>query len=351
MNDTTMEETKKLTTRYTWVDNIKFACCILVVLGHTFMGFGESGIIEKGVAYNLLIQTVYSFHVPLFFVCSGFLYQKSNKVHSVKGWGKNIADKLLNLGVPYAVFTTATVLTKIIFSDSVNNQTGGLLKTLFLAPTAPYWYLYALFFMFFFIPCLNNKKQATILLVISFIARIVFIICVDNSISTPYPIYSTLCRMIWFVIGMFLAFDVFDFKAVYSKAIMIIFGVTAIGLCIYFYRELYLNQTVQYIIGMLFVISIIILSKNLHFGFIDKISFKCSEYFMPVYIMHTIFSAGVRIVLLKLGVANFAVHLVFGIAAGFLLPVAIYEIAKKIPPLLFFIYPKKAILKMKRKKQ
>lgn len=351
MNDTTMEETKKLTTRYTWVDNIKFACCILVVLGHTFMGFGESEIIEKGIVYNLLIQSVYSFHVPLFFVCSGFLYQKSNRVHSFKSWGKNIADKLLNLGVPYFVFTTATVLIKIIFSDSVNNQAEGLLKTLFFAPTAPYWYLYALFFMFFFIPCLNNKKQATILLIASFVARIVYIFCVDNSFSTPYPIYSTLCRMIWFTIGMFLAFDIFDLKATYSKAIMIIFGVTAIGLCIYFYRELNLNQIVQTTISLLFVISIIILSQNLHIDFIDKISNKFSEYFMPVFVMHTIFSAGVRILLMKIGISNTAIHLVGGIFAGFAAPIIIYEIIKKLPPLLFLIYPKKTIAIMKRKKQ
>lgn len=346
-----MNETNAIKTRYTWVDNIKFACCILVVLGHTFMGLAESGIIEKSLAYNLLTQSVYTFHVPLFFVCSGFLYQKSDRVHSVKSWGKNVLDKLLNLGVPYAVFTIITVVFKTVFSDSVNNPSGNLLKTLFLAPVAPYWYLYALFLLFLFIPCLKSKKQATALFFTAFAARIVYLLCVDHSVALPYVLYSMFCRMIWFVIGMCLAFDIFDLKALYSKAVMILFGLTAIGMSIYYYRELYLNQTVQYIIGMLFVISIIILSQNLHFGFIDKVSFKFNEYFMPVYVMHTIFSAGVRILLLKSGVENFAVHLVCGLAAGFLLPAAIYEIAKKIPPLLFFIYPKKAILKMKRKKQ
>ena len=349
MNNTAMEETKKITTRYTWVDNIKFACCILVVLGHTFMGFGESGIIEKGVAYNLLIQTVYSFHVPLFFVCSGFLYQKSNRVHSIKSWSKNIADKLLSLGVPYFVFTTVTILSKIIFSDSVNNQAGSLLKTLFLSPTAPYWYLYALFFMFVFIPCLNNKKQVTALFFATFAGQICYLICQNNSISLPYIINSTLGRSIWFVIGMFLAFDIFDLKTAYSKAIMIVFGFTAIGLSFYSYRELVLNKTYHNTIGLLFVISIIILSQNLQFDFINRISFRFSEYFMPVYVMHTIFSAGVRIVLLKLGIVNIAVHIISGLLTGFIIPIIIYQIMRKIPLMLFSVYPKKALKTMEKK--
>ena len=346
-----MENTVNTKTRYEWVDSVKFACCVLVVLGHTFMGIAEAEIMEKGTVYNLLIQSVYTFHVPLFFVCSGFLYQKSGRVHSLNSWGKNVADKLLNLGVPYITFTVITVILKTVFSESVNNAAGDLLNTIFISPVAPYWYLYALFFMFVFIPCSNNKKQAAVLLTASVAARAVYLILACNSVYIPYPIYSTLGRMIWFALGIFLAFNIIDLKAVYSKITMAVFFAGAIALSIYYYRELNGDLIIQTIIGVPFVVAILVLSQNLRISFIEKLSFKFSAYFMPIYVMHTIFSAGVRILLLRLGVQSPIIHIICGLIAGFIIPIAVYEIAKKIPPLLFFIYPKKAILKMRRKKQ
>lgn len=346
-----MENTVNTKTRYEWVDSVKFACCVLVVLGHTFMGIAEAGIIEKGTVYNLLTQSVYTFHVPLFFVCSGFLYQSSNRVHSLNSWGKNVADKLLNLGVPYITFTAITVILKTVFSESVNNSAGNLLKTIFISPVAPYWYLYALFFMFVFIPCLKNKKQAAVLLTASVAARVVYLVLSYNFVSVPYPIKSTLGRMIWFALGIFLAFNIIDLKAIYSKITMAVFFAGAIALSIYYYRELNGDLIIQTIIGVPFVVAILVLSQNLRISFIEKLSFKFSEYFMPVYVMHTIFSAGVRILLLKLGVQSPIVHIICGLIAGFIIPIAIYEIAKKIPPLLFFIYPKKAILSKRDKSE
>ncbi len=103
-------------------------------------------------------QTIYYFHVPLFFICSGYLYQKYSKVNSFKSWKSNVLKKALTLGVPYAAFTTATWVLKKVFSSNVNDQIGGLGDTLLLHPTAPYWYLYALFFIFLVTPTFANIK-------------------------------------------------------------------------------------------------------------------------------------------------------------------------------------------------
>ena len=45
-------------------------------------------------------------------------------------------------------FSFITWLFKTLFSNDVNNQVGGLIDTLVFHPTAPYWYLYALFLFF-----------------------------------------------------------------------------------------------------------------------------------------------------------------------------------------------------------
>ena len=158
-------------TREKWVDDIKVIACILVVLGHFFQSMTKASIMPENDLYKWFNTTIYYFHVPLFFICSGYLYQKYSKVNRVGRWRRNVAKKMLALGVPYATFTTATWVLKKVFSSSVNDQIGGLGDTLFLHPTAPYWYLYALFFIFLVTPTFNSVKVAATGLVVALTAK------------------------------------------------------------------------------------------------------------------------------------------------------------------------------------
>ena len=162
-------------TREKWVDDIKVIACILVVLGHFFQSMTKASIMPENDLYKWFNTTIYYFHVPLFFICSGYLYQKYSKVNSLGSWRRNVAKKMLALGVPYATFTTATWVLKKVFSSSVNDQIGGLGDTLFLHPTAPYWYLYALFFIFLVTPTFNSVKAAAAGLVVALTAKGLFL--------------------------------------------------------------------------------------------------------------------------------------------------------------------------------
>ena len=117
-------------TREKWVDDVKVIACILVVLGHFFQSMTKANILPENDLYKWFNTTIYYFHVPLFFICSGYLYQKYSKVNDFKSWKKNVAKKALALGVPYVTFSTATWVLKTVFSSSVNDQIGGLGDTL-----------------------------------------------------------------------------------------------------------------------------------------------------------------------------------------------------------------------------
>ena len=170
-----MSEKKAVKTREKWVDDVKVIACILVVLGHFFQSMTKANILPENDLYRWFNTTIYYFHVPLFFICSGYLYQKYSKVNSLGRWRRNVAKKMLALGVPYATFTTATWVLKKVFSSSVNDQIGGLGDTLFLHPTAPYWYLYALFFIFLVTPTFNSVKVAAAGLVVALTAKGLFL--------------------------------------------------------------------------------------------------------------------------------------------------------------------------------
>lgn len=114
-----MSEKTAVKTREKWVDDVKVIACILVVLGHFFQSMTKANILPENDLYGWFNTTIYYFHVPLFFICSGYLYQKYSRVNSVSSWCKNVAKKALALGVPYATFTTATWVLKKLFSSSV----------------------------------------------------------------------------------------------------------------------------------------------------------------------------------------------------------------------------------------
>ena len=141
------------------MDDVKVIACILVVVGHFFQSMVKASILPDSGLYEWFITTVYYFHVPLFFICSGYLYQKYSKVNSVGSWRRNVAKKVLALGIPYVTFSTATWVLKKAFSSSVNNQIGGLGDTLLFHPASPYWYLYALFFIFLLTPTFKSVKM------------------------------------------------------------------------------------------------------------------------------------------------------------------------------------------------
>lgn len=177
-------------TREKWCDDVKVIACILVVLGHFFQSMVKASIMPENDLYKWFNTTIYYFHVPLFFICSGYLYQKYSKVNSLGSWRRNVAKKMLAFGIPYATFTTATWVLKKVFSSSVNDQIGGLGDTLFLHPTSPYWYLYALFCIFLVTLTFDSVKVAAAGLVIALVAKGLILTGGGSTTFTQYQRFS-----------------------------------------------------------------------------------------------------------------------------------------------------------------
>ncbi len=68
-----------------------------------------------------------------------------------------------------------------------------------------------------------------------------------------------------------------------------------------------------------------------------------AKYTMPIFLMHTLFAAPVRIVLMKLGLSNFLIQTVVGIAVSIIGPIVAAMIMKKTRYLDFFVYPGKFV--------
>lgn len=73
-------------------------------------------------------------------------------------------------------FTTITWILKKVFSSNINDQIGGLSDILFLHPTSPYWYLYALFFIFLVTLIFRSIKMTVLGLIVALVAKTVILI-------------------------------------------------------------------------------------------------------------------------------------------------------------------------------
>ena len=249
-----MGEKTAVRTREKWVDDVKVIACILVVLGHFFQSMTKANILSENDLYQWFNTTIYYFHVPLFFVCSGYLYQKYSKVNSVDSWLKNVAKKALALGVPYATFTTATWVLKKLFSSSVNDQIGGLGDTLFLHPTSPYWYLYALFFIFLVTPTFNSAKAAAVGIIISLSAKLLILTGIGYEI---YAVSTFLSNEIWFVLGMSIC--AFDIQLKGKSKQGTIGGLLFIALSIVVYTAKISGSVIPFAIGLLACVAVILM--------------------------------------------------------------------------------------------
>ena len=70
-----------------------------------------------------------------------------------------------------------------------------------------------------------------------------------------------------------------------------------------------------------------------------------NKYSFQIYLLHTIFTAGIRIVLVRLSITQWWIHVPVGTICGIAFSVLAAIIAKKVKFLNFFFFPTKAFKK------
>lgn len=116
--------------RIKWLDILKGLLIILVILGHSNMNYS-------------IVKIIYSFHMPLFFMISGYLLD-INKIESLMEWIKSKWKKYL---LPYACFLCLNSL--LNFSNrGGENVLKDILKGMYGGSVANgvYWFITNLFF-------------------------------------------------------------------------------------------------------------------------------------------------------------------------------------------------------------
>lgn len=326
-----------------WIDNIKIFACIFVVLGHFYQSMVNSNILPDSLFYEWFNTTIYYFHVPLFFICSGYLYRRNTVSFSFHSHIKIIEKKFISLGIPYFTFSLITWALKNIFSSSVNTKADGLFTSLFVYPIAPYWFLYCLFFIFVITPIFKTKKQNE-----AFFMLTISLNVISQFINIDiYIIEKLMSNLIWFSFGIILYeinLTIKNHKNSSNLVLGIILNVLFISLSIIFseYKVTFPCQSL--IMGLTACVSYISLISyfSATINQMKLLSFL-SKYTMHIYLLHTICAASLRSLLFKIGISNSIIHIIFGLLVSYIAPIIIGMISKKIKIFEFFFFPTKYI--------
>ena len=141
--------------------------------------------------------------------------------------------------------------------------------------------------------------------------------------------------------------SVFEFKKYLQKkslSIPIATGVIFFLLSIWVYMIGLNHGVISFLLGLLACFSVVTLMAKIYENRGQSAALGIlANYTMPVFLMHTLFAAPLRTVLLKLGIQNAMPHVVLGIAISFIGPILAATVMKKSKWLEFFLYPGKFI--------
>ena len=318
------------------VDRLKGYACFLVLFGHVIMGIRVAGIDIPKFFWGME-KFIWSFHVALFLFLSGVVYKMTGEWKGKQSKWKFILHKLYTLGIPYIAFSVIYILINSLVGESNTGFAVSDILYIWKTPVAQYWYLYALFFLFCiwaaFSGIIKNWQITFIVVLIGYLAPLFGIPL--GSLDVVF--YSALA----FGVGTFVDFIKITKLPAWSKWLIVLMHI-AVGVTLVLLDKIEASiiKEIMILFGIYSSIMFISIIQNLKLisyflDFVNKYSFQ-------IYLLHTIFTAGIRIILLRVNIAQWWIHIILGTVCGLVFSVLAAVIAKKVKFLDFFFFPAKA---------
>lgn len=324
-------------------ESVFIAKCIgisLVVIGHYYP--------EQSPAFWISMRNIiYSFHMPLFFMISGYLYGLSHPRQS--DYFHMLHNKVKRLLVPFISIAAFFYLIKSaagLFFSLQNPVSISSLALLFVCPEHSYlpllWFVYTLFLIFALFPIINMLTKYDLAL-FALVFLLAFIKWTDN-----FCLNLVFGNMPIFAIGYIAGRRDIDIDAIGNKNMALLLAASVLLFtAIHAFKggailPEELKPVMQVLVGFLGSLACICASSILskYDDPIMKYIKLAGKHSMTIYLLHTLFSGVVRIgfyQVLKLPNSLFLLGAVMGIAAGIVIPIVIekyfllkYGLARKL---------------------
>lgn len=325
-------EVTKKTHRRGWIDYARGIVIIYVVYRHAL-----TGLISAGIGIPNAIYMVQESSMPIFFIVSGvFIYTSALK----RGFGDFARFKFESLMYPYFIWGSIHLIVQILFSRFSNSAKGwDYFIYLITYPRAvdQFWYLYTLFAVMLVFAAINFwilkfKTFPNVLLAVALYLLSYFI--ETDSFALNDILFYYLFLVFGFVAAKFiLPVDSTFFKGKWLLYVVPIFGLLQVAWYMRYADARFLIDLD--FAGFLLFMPITILGALILFVLVYKLEEKnimiffkrIGSHSLYIYVMHLMFTAAIRIVLMKFFPDLHAmVMLWIIIAGGVLIPIVIYQV-------------------------
>ncbi len=296
--------------RDTRIDSARGLAIVLVVLGHALDGAQSAGFESQVLRFLLLV--IYSTHVPLLFLLSGMLAQSATR----KPMPEFVADISVRIVWPYLLWSVILLTFQYIFSSYANAPIARYEPfSVFWTAPAVMWFLYVLFVSF------------VVLRMLAFLPRPALFGLGLLCFILPYLSDELPAKMRF--VGVFLAGagagvnslefarrPVIVFTGVLIMVATVSFAWATSSQSIVGYPAFHLAYLPASIAGPMLVLAMCQLGRGRYQSFFGIVG----QHSMAIFVAHILVTAGVRVVLIQLGVASW--WLIIGTATilGVVLP-------------------------------
>lgn len=307
--------------RLDWIDTLKGFAIFTVVLGHCVTDSMASNTYQEyKFIMKLLYDFIYSFHMPLFFVISGYLFYLTKSSSKFK-------EKALDYFIVYVFWSFLIWFSKYVAGGHVNNPvTFYDLFAILWHPILVLWYLYVLI-VFYIIFSLINFKTITLkhMILLGLISFIIKFVPTDIGILKNCLYYA-----FFFVLGGYLYLNKIEIpKSLVAFSIMV-----CISNCIN-----YSFYPIQISIELIILKGFIIANAATYilFYFFPKVNFFSNssilkllgKYSLQIYVIHCFITGGLRIAFKIVGINNFFLYFISGTLLGIIIPIIIAKVCEK----------------------
>ncbi|WP_137112297.1 acyltransferase family protein [Rhodobacter sp. SY28-1] len=314
-------------TRDLSLDVAKGLGIIIVVIGHAWRGLDSAGMIGSPDLFRLIDTLIYNFHMPLFFLLSGMTYQ----AWALKRpYPEAALSRVTRLLWPLVLWSYIFVGARIAAGDAANTEVSGWQNLAFfpLPPRDHFWFLWALFLQHLaalaLIRAVGRPLGAPVWAALA-------ILLILGSSFTPVGLnpwtFGALTYAGAFLTGLALGPSGLPVR---GPAAFVLAAVAFVALQAASFQLPASLLTTQ-ILGIL-----------LSLAFLAMVRAACAQGTGPalrllaflgvssmgIYLAHTIFSAGTRVVLSRL-TQDLSLHMIAGTLAGIIGPLLIYALIRR----------------------
>lgn len=308
----------------------------LVVLGHSF----PDDKFNNNPIYTYIYKLIYSFHMPLFFIISGFFAYKIYNILNLAQYIKFIQGKFKRLMIPYFAISLIAIPIKLYMNRYAARpiDLNGLIVDVLLYPAGNgtvyhtgtpiqyFWFIYTLFFIFAVIPLLN-KIPIKVVLIITAILNVIPL----KSMPLFYA-WGVIHYLFYIYLGIYFNRIYEEYERFKYKKLLVV--ITFVALVIINLKVVFAGVSVQFynvyslttaLIGSILFINISYLISNSKLGEAFK---YIGNYSYDIYLFSWFFQTGARVVLFQMLKLNYTLVTIIMIIVG-LLPIVLSNLVLK----------------------